>query len=100
MKKFDKVFNKIFEVINESADKYSLHSFDYRMLSRLQSDCKYFLGAGNGCEKYLWCGNVEDQINKMKEIYDKLPEKPEWCTWEDILEYEKQMKEINAAKKK
>lgn len=99
MKKFDKVFNKIFDVINESADKYSLHSFDYRMLSRLQSDCKYFLGAGNGSEKYLWYGNVEDQINKMKEIYDKLPEKPVWCTWENIFDYEKQMKEIKAAKK-
>jgi hypothetical protein len=29
-----------------------------------------------------------EQIEKMKELYNKLPEKPEWCTWDDILEYE------------
>jgi hypothetical protein len=27
------------------------------------------------------------------EIWNELPEKPEWCTWEDILSLEAQLKE-------
>jgi hypothetical protein len=100
MNKFDETYKKILSVIKEERDPYALDTFDYRMLSRLQSDCKYFLTMGYGYEKHLWTGNVEEQIEKMKEIYNKLPEKPVWCTWEDILSYEKQMKEIKAAKNK
>ena len=49
--------------------------FLYQMLSRLESDCKYFLGNGNGYEKHLWASNVDNQISAMKEIYNKLEEK-------------------------
>ena len=68
--------------------------FNYQMLDRLKSDCDYFLKSGNRCEKFLWAGNVEGQILAMKATYALLPEKPEWCTWEDILAYEQQMKKI------
>lgn len=67
--------------------------YDYMLLSRLKSDCDYFLGNGNRYEKHLWAGNVDDQIAKMKELYNKLPEKPEWLTMEDIENYEKEMKQ-------
>lgn len=66
--------------------------YDYMLLSRLKSDCDYFLGNGNRYEKHLWAGNIDDQIAKMKELYNKLPEKPEWLTMEDIENYEKEMK--------
>jgi len=66
---------------------------EYLLLSRLQMDCKYFLGSGNRNEKTLWAGNVSEQIAKMKELWNIFPEdlKPEWCTWEQILDYEKRM---------
>lgn len=65
----------------------------YQMLSRLESDCKYFLGNGNGAEKHLWALTVDNQISAMKEIYNKLEEKPEWLSLEQINNYEKQMKD-------
>ena len=66
---------------------------DYQLLSRLQSDCDYYLGYGNRYAKHLWAGNEEDQIKKMKELYNIFPadQKPEWLTWEQILQYEKEM---------
>ena len=67
------------------------YKFEYMLLSRLESDCKYFLGNGNRYEKDLWAGSVEKQIGMMKELWNLLPEKPEWLTLEQIEEYEKQM---------
>lgn len=67
--------------------------FNYMMLSRLESDCKYYLGNGNRFKGHLWAGDEERQIEEMKKIYNKFAEdkKPEWLTWEQILEYERQM---------
>jgi len=65
--------------------------FLYQMLGRLESDCKYFLGNGNGYEKHLWALSVTEQISAMKEIYNKLDEKPEWLTMEQIDDYENKM---------
>ena len=64
---------------------------DYMMLDRLKEDCEYFLGYGNGTEKYLWAHSVEDQIALMKEIYARLEQKPNWINMEDIEKYEKDM---------
>ena len=63
----------------------------YFLLSRLKADCDYFLGAGGRAEKHLWAGNVREQIAKMRELYDALPEKPEWLTMEDIDRYAQRM---------
>ena len=63
----------------------------YFLLSRLKADCEYFLGAGGRAEKHLWAGNVREQIAKMRELYDALPEKPEWLTMEDIDRYAQRM---------
>lgn len=61
------------------------------LLDRLRTDCDYFLGAGGRSEKHLWAGNVHAQIKKMRELYDALPEKPEWLTAEAIDRYAAQM---------
>lgn len=66
--------------------------FLYQMLSRLELDCKYFLENGNSYEKYLWATTVDNQISAMKEIYNKLEEKPEWLSLEQINNYEKEMR--------
>lgn len=67
------------------------YSIPYQMLSRFKMDCDYFLGFGNRCEKHLWAGNVEDHIELMRMLYDFLPEKPEWLTFEQIEEYSERM---------
>jgi hypothetical protein len=66
--------------------------FNYQLLSRLKSDCDFFLENGNRKEKYLWALSVDAQIEKMKELYNLVPEKPEWLSMDDILVYEKKMK--------
>ena len=76
--------------ISELKDGTS-ESFNYRLLSRLRSDCEYYLGAGQFSEKHLWAGSVKAQISKMRELYAALPEKPEWLTEQDIDRYETQM---------
>lgn len=68
------------------------YSFEYQLLDRLRSDCEYFLGAGGRHEKCLWAGTVSEQIAKMREMYNLLPEKPEWLTEEKIDSYAQQMK--------
>ena len=70
------------------------HRHTYMMLSRLQRDNDYFLGAGGRSERHLWAGNVDAQIDEMKKMWNTLPEdgKPEWLSMEDILEYESNMK--------
>ena len=66
--------------------------FMYRRLSVLKSDCEYFLGAGGRHERHLSeGGSIEKQIAKMRELYNALPEKPEWLTVEDIDRYEQRM---------
>ena len=76
--------------INQQNPYYS----NYMMLSRLQQDCDYFLGYGGRYEPQLWAGSVEGQIAEMKKLWQSFPEqeKPEWLTWEQILDYEKKMK--------
>ena len=64
---------------------------DYRLLSRLAADCEYFLQPGQNVEKHLWAGSVPAQIQKMRELFAALPEKPEWLTTEQIDRYEAQM---------
>jgi hypothetical protein len=67
--------------------------FKYQLLSRLQSDCNYYLGNGNRNKKVLWAGNETEQIIVMKQIWNSFSpdDKPEWLTWEDILNYENKM---------
>ncbi|MHB7981204.1 hypothetical protein CF067_16910 [Clostridium sporogenes] len=68
-------------------------SFKYQLLDRLRSDCEYYLGYGNRNVNHLWANNEKEQIEKMKELYNSFPdnEKPEWLTYEQILQYERLM---------
>ncbi len=75
----------------QSIDKTQPFENEYRLLSRLKSDCEYFLGTGARAKKHLWAGSVDEQIDKMRELYDLLPEKPEWLSKQDIDNYERQM---------
>ena len=61
--------------------------FTYMLLSRLKSDCDYFLGYG-GKSSSLWGITVEDHIKKMKELWNKLTIKPEWLTLKELQDYE------------
>lgn len=81
------------EAEEDAKTKSNDNEYNYMLLSRLKQDCDYFLGNGNRAEKHLWAGNVDGQIAKMKELYNKLPEKPEWLSMEDIENYEKEMKQ-------
>lgn len=73
---------------SESMEPYQ---HNYRLLSRLRMDCEYYLGYGNRADKNLWAGNVPDQIAKMRELYQTLPEKPDWISLDDIDRYEREM---------
>ena len=88
----DSSYNIEYEVI-EMEESTRKEKFNYQMLSRLQSDCNYFLGNGNRNEKYLWDGSVEVHIDEMKKLYNYFDDnkKPEWLTWDNILSYENEM---------
>lgn len=64
----------------------------YMFLSRMQTDCKYFLD-GHEYNKFLWAENPEKQIEYMKWLYNSFPDdkKPEWISMEEIEDYERQM---------
>jgi len=85
--------------VEEMNNNIRTYGFNYMMLDRLRSNCDYYLGYGNRCAKHLWAGNEQDQINEMKKLYNSFPDdqKPEWLTYEQILDYEKAMiKEVIA----
>ena len=68
-------------------------SFRYRLLDRMRTDCEYYLGYGNRAAKHLWGNTEEKQIEYMKALWNSFAddEKPEWLSFEKILEYEKEM---------
>lgn len=65
----------------------------YQLLDRLRADCDYYLGNGNRNKRHLWAETEEEQMEYMKFIWNNFldNEKPEWLTWEQILEYEEKM---------
>ena len=74
--------------------KKSELGFRYMMLSRLKSDCDYFLGYGERDESKLWAGSVKEQIKNMLAIWWTLPmrAKPEWLAVKQIIAYHSEMK--------
>ena len=65
--------------------------FRYMLLDRLRQDCLYYLGYGNRNEKNLWAGNVEEQIQLMKDLYNSFKDKPQWISLEEINDLENKM---------
>lgn len=103
MKNDDKTIDKWLKLHNKNSlnesesllDKYKLNGddkFRYMMLGRLQSDCKYVLGAAEGDTRHLWVKNdIKTHCALMRELYKSLPEEPDWVSLEDIDNYEKEM---------
>lgn len=96
------------EMIFSSADE----TFPNRMLSRLKSDFKYILGAVkdnaekdnesvslNTINKHLWFHDIDKQAALMKEIYERLDEKPEDLTLQDIDNFVTETKQLLNKKK-
>ena len=69
------------------------NEFSYMMLDRMRSDCDYYLGYGNRNKKNLCYYDEQQHIDEMKKLWNVFPDnkKPEWLTYEEILQYEKDM---------
>lgn len=69
---------------------------NYMLLSRLQSDCEYFLNYGNRNTDRLYYKDVDKQICEMLKLYDSFPQeqKPNWVNREQILDYQKRMNTV------
>lgn len=66
--------------------------FRFMLLSRLMSDCRYFLDWGRGNAGLLVGKSVTEHIKAMKSLYHSLDERPEWCKIEDISDFSRMMR--------
>lgn len=89
-----------YELINNPKDdpnylRRKSHQYEYMMLSRLESDCKYFLGNGNGFLGHLYYRDIDKHIAEMKKIYEAFldQDKPKWISLSDIEKYKEKMEE-------
>lgn len=89
----EKYQNVEIEVIGMEEKPTKEEKFNYQMLGRLKSDCDYYLGYGNRNKKHLWALDESEHIQEMKKLYNSFDDnkKPEWLTWNDILNYESAM---------
>jgi len=84
---------KDLEIIFKNKYEKNPNSFNYQMLDRLRSDCNYYLGYGNRNKSRLYYNDEQKHIEEMKRLYNSFSDdkKPEWLTYEQILNYEKSM---------
>lgn len=94
---------KILNPLTEIEKKQKRFQFEYMILSRLNDDAQAYFGHGNededkwDCryhnEHNIWGRNITDLVAEMKKFWQRIPSdiKPEWCTWEQILEYERKI---------
>lgn len=94
---------KILNPMTEIEKKQKRFQFEYMILSRLNDDAQAYFGHGNededkwDCryhnEHNIWGRNITDLVAEMKKFWQRIPSdiKPEWCTWEQILEYERKI---------
>lgn len=78
MKVKNKTVGEVLGIIREE------NNFNEKMMFRLVSDCKYYLGHGGRNKNVLWAKNEEDQIFEMRRVYNHLVVKPRGITDEDI----------------
>lgn len=83
-------YEHVFKPKPYQSDKYE---FEYMMLGRMRSDCEYYLGYGNRNNSRLYGNDPKQHIDRMKELWKVFPadKKPEWLTWEQLLNYERAM---------
>lgn len=93
IKNIDKYKNLEVVTVGDENLPTEAERFNYMMLSRLEQDCKYYLGNGNRYKNHLWAQDETEQIKEMKRIYNQFDDdkKPEWITLDDIKEYESKM---------
>ena len=67
--------------------------FRYQLLDRMRQDCEYYIRNKFTTGNCLWAGDQKKQIETMKVLWNSFPieDTPEWLTWEQILEFERQM---------
>ena len=73
--------------------KRSTDKFDYMLLDRMRTDCEYFMTYGGRNVKFLWAKDVDEQIEKMWELWHKC--RPQWLTNKQLKDIEKRMKGLN-----
>lgn len=74
--------------------RLSSPEFLYGLLSRMKSDCLYYLGNGGRYAGHLWALDEREHIETMRNIFRRLCEiggAPEWITMEEIDAYAEQM---------
>lgn len=78
-------------------------TFKYQMLSRLISDCEYYINSYNWFfkpyspnEKHLYYKNVKKHIEEMIKLYNSFSDeaKPEWTSLKHIENLKNQMLNI------
>lgn len=88
------------ELIFINQCRISPQRFEYMMLDQMRSGCDYFLGWGNGSLTHILENSIHSHIEEMKRIHNLLLVKPEWLTYEQIEEYEINMKKLQDKQKK
>lgn len=64
----------------------------YMMLSRMESDCRFYLGYGMRDARYaLYWKSERKHIQEMLHIYDRIALKPVWLDVAGILRYAERM---------
>lgn len=82
--------NITIEITGRDKESSNEEKFNSMMLDRLRCDCEYFLNYGNRSIKILWDDDVSQHISEMKKLHNGFGSegKPDWLTYEKILEYE------------
>jgi hypothetical protein len=73
------------------------NKYNYALLGRLQMDCEYFINTTQHIN-HLWAGNIKDQIFEMKKLWLQFKVKPQWLSFQQIIDYGKKMKELQTDK--
>lgn len=64
----------------------------YMVLSRLETDCEFYLGCGMRDARYaLYWKSERKHLQEMLHIYDRIALKPVWLDVAGILRYAEQM---------
>ena len=93
-----------YEIINPTTElekRMKQYQFQYMMLGRLIGDCRGFFGNGREADSddcryknecFIWGKSIKVLVAEVKKLWLQIPEdiKPEWMTWEEVEEFEKQ----------
>lgn len=96
-----------FEIVNPFTERELREKefeFEYMMLSRITQDIQAYIGKTGDAtqdkwdcryknEKQIWGQSIRKCLDKAKELWQKIPEdiKPQWITWEQILQFEQKL---------